>query len=59
MAKVYLPPMTGLHNPGQGVQFGPGEVVEIIPYAGYGFRFVEGGIFLYKRWWRKLLDLVL
>lgn len=56
MAKIYLPPMVGFCNPFEDVQYAPGTVVEIIPYRGYRYRHVQGGIFLYKTWWRRALD---
>lgn len=54
MAKIYLPPMEGFHDPFEGVQFGPGAIVEIIPFRGYGYRHVPGGLVLYRKWWMRL-----
>lgn len=56
MAQIYLPRMVGFHNPFENVSFAPGTIVYIIPYRGYRYRHVRGGIFLYKAWWRRLLD---
>lgn len=59
MAQIYLPPMVGFCDPFANVEFGPGEVVEIIVPRGYLWRPVTGGILIRKTWWRQVLDRLL
>lgn len=58
MTTIYLARREGMHDFGADHQVPEGAVIEIVAPTGYRYRHVFGGVWLYRTWWRKLLDWV-